>query len=187
MKKYKRFLGWTMIFFFGFLVGAVATSQLERKVRPTFVKMIQSGLKVEQEFLAAKAARENRMFESAVHRWVAVNAESEEGFKIFRKSQTYYNDESILFPLQLLVFEKMNSTENVLKGEKVVEGLDRGKLAASLEIIGENSLAEKEWEKAQVLMNRDLEATRKSVYNFLEYEKTELHLQAEAAGLSDSK
>lgn len=177
-----------MIFFFGFIAGALATSLLVKEVRPTFVKMIQSGLKTEQEFLAAKAARENRKFEAATHRWVAANAESEEGFRIFRKDQSYYNDESIFFPLALLVFKDMNSTESVIKGQKIVEGIDRGKYAVALEEIGQNDLAQNQWEKALSISGMpSMEKLKNSVQLLIEQEKTELHLSAEKVVLGERK
>ena len=180
MIKIKKYISWSAIFFFGFAVGAFAILHLEKKVRPTFVRMVQSGLKVEQEFLATKAARESRMFESVVHRWIAANAESKEGFKIFDENQKYYNDESIFFPFALIVFDKMNSMENVQKGRLVVEGLDRGKLAVALEMVGENSLAEIQWGKAHSLTKRgSLEDTKKFVYGMLKQEETDLHIRVE--------
>jgi hypothetical protein len=186
MNKFKKYIGWLAIFCLGFAVGAFAILHLEKKVRSTFVKMIQSGLKVEQEFLGAKAARENRRFESAVHRWVAANAESENGFRIFDEEQKYYNDESIFFPFYLVVYEKMNSTENVQKGKLVVEGLDRGKLAVALEMIGEHALAEDQWQKAHLLMKRkSIEDTKKSIHNLLKQEETDLHLKAEEVVLGE--
>ncbi|MCP3178341.1 hypothetical protein MJO47_14645 [Desulfuromonas sp. KJ2020] len=188
MKTFKRYMFWSLIFFFGFIAGALVTSLLEREVRPTFVKLIRSGLKTEQEFLAAKAARENRKFEAVTHRWVAVNAESDDGFRIFRDDQTYYNDESIFFPFALLVFKNMNSTESVIKGQKIVEGIDRGKLAVALEEIGQNELAQKEWGKAQSLKNNQpIEDIKRSTYLLLEQEKSDLHLSAERAVLGNDK
>ncbi len=150
--------------------------------------MILSGLKTEQEFLAAKAARENRNFEAATHRWVVVNAEANDGFRIFRDDQTYYNDESIFFPLALLVFKNMNSTETVIKGRKISESIDRGKLAVALEEIGQYELAQKEWEKAQSLRkNQAIEDIKRSTYLLLEQEQTDLYLSAENVVLGKDK
>lgn len=179
---------WSLIFFVGFIAGAIAVSLLERDVRPTFVKMIQSGLKNEQEFLAAKASRENQLFDATMHRWVAANAESDDGFRIFRDYHTFYNDDSIFFPLALLGFKHMYSTESVIKGQKIVEGIDRGKLAVALEVIGQNDLAQKQWEKALSLHGSpSIEKLKKSVYLLIEQEKTELHLSAEKVVLGESK
>jgi hypothetical protein len=179
MGNMKRYIGWSAIFLLGMIVGVFSTLHLERRVRPTLVKMIQTGLKVEQEYLASRAAREDRQFEAAIHRWVAANAASETGFCA---NQTHYNGDTILLLPSLIVFEKM--FENAREGQLIAEGIDRGKLAVSLEAIGENGLAEVEWARAHSLMKRkSIEDTKMSVYGLLKQEDTDLYQRAESAVL----
>jgi len=68
-----------------------------------------------------------------------------------------------------------------------MEGIDRGKLAVALESIGEKEEAAKQWEIARILTSqKSVEDIRRLVLRSLEYEKTDLHLQAEKAVLEDT-
>ncbi len=173
------------VFILGLLVGAVLLESLERNVRPFYKEIIMTELKIEQEFMASRASRENKPFVAAFHRWAAVSAESEDGF---RSINDRIHDNSYFFPFQMYVLRMIASPEGVQKGKKIVEGLDRGKLAVAFETLGQTEEAEKQWLLAQQLMRRpSMEATKKSVYSLLGQEKTELQQKAEDAVLGVQK
>lgn len=176
------------IFLLGILVGAFLVESLEVYVRPTYRQLIGTDLKTEQEFLAVRAARENKPFETTLHRWATVNAESDQGFRVFRKSNDQIEDQSYLFPFQLLVLKWMYPPDKIQVGSAVIESLDRGKLAVALEALGRIEEADQQWEKARQLTPAlEMEMVKKSVYAMLEAEKSEESKQAEDAVLGPQK
>ena len=182
--KMKTVIKGAGIFILGLVAGVLATESLESYLRPTYRRVIGTTLKAEQEFKASRAARENRPVEAAFHRWVVVNIESEEGFDVFQEKAKNIDDKSLDFPLALLGFKWMRSPENVKRGEKIVQGQDRAKLALELEGLGLRDEAEKQWRSAQELQSgRTLEAVKESARKMMEIEKTDLHRQAEDAVL----
>jgi len=77
--------------------------------------------------------------------------------------------------------------ESKIKPNRIIEGIDRGKLAIALESIGEKEQAAKQWEIARLLTRqKSIEDIRRLVISSLEQEKTDLHLQAEKAVLEDT-
>ena len=180
----KSILKGSGIFILGAFVVMVATESLESYLRPTYRRVIGTTLKAEQEFQAGRAARENRPVEAAFHRWMVVNIESDDGFPVFRGTDKNIDDKALDFPLALLGFKWMWTPQSVRKGEKIVEGQDRAKLALALEAIGQRVEAEKQWKYAQRLQpGRTLEAVKESGQRLLQMENTDLHKKAEEAVL----
>lgn len=169
------------IFFFGLIVGAFLLESLEIHLRPSYRHLIiRTHLKTEQEFLAQRAARENRPLEAAFHRWVVVKAESDEGFRVFRRTNAELDTSPYLYPLSMLVLKSMASGTNIARGTEISEGIDRGKLAAALETMGRKKEAEEQWRQAQLLTRYStMKATKDFVYKLLEQEKTDIYLKAE--------
>lgn len=187
-QKIKSILKPVIIFLLGMLIGAILVESLEVYVRPTYRQLIGTDLKIEQEFLAIRAARENKPLETTLHRWAAVNAESEQGFRVFQKSSDQIEDQSYLFPFQLLALKWMYSPDNVQKGKAVIESIDRGKLAVALEALGRIDEADQQWKYAQQLTPElKMEMVKKSVNTMLAAEKTEESKQAEDAVLGPRK
>lgn len=179
-QKYKSGLKSTVIFITGVIVGAILLESLEMQVRNTYKDLIVTNVKIEQDFLASRAARENRQFDAMLHRWAAVSLVSDDGFRILRPVTDGIDDNSYLFPFRLFVLKIVSSPENLQKGKKIVEGMDRGELAVAYELIGQNKEAEKQWQIAQQLTQRPtIEGTKKFIYSIVEREKSELHRKAE--------
>ena len=186
--KVKSGMKYTAVFLVGIIVGAFLIESLEIKVRPFYKDMILTELKIEQGFRASRAARENRPFVAAFHRWAAVNAESDDGFRISRPENNELNGSSYFFPFQLHVLKMIQSPEGIQKGKKIVEGIDRGKLAVAFETLGQTEEAEKQWQLAHQLMQRPtMEATKKSIYTLLGKETEDLQKKAEDAVLGPQK
>jgi len=179
--RLKPFLKYIVVFFLGLLMGAFLLETLEIYLRPSYRNLIiRTHLKSEQEFLASRTARENRPLESAFHRWTVVNAESEDGFRVFRHNNAELDDSPYLYPFSMLVLKSMASEINI-EGKKIAEGIDRGKLAVALETLGRQNEAEEQWRQAQLLIRHTtLKATKDLVYKLLEQEKSDIHLKAES-------
>jgi hypothetical protein len=173
------------VFMLGLFVGAFLLESLEIYNRPIYRDIIiRSHLKAEQEFLASRATRANRPTEAAFHRWTVVNAETENGFGFLRLRGDDLDGKPYLSPFALPVLKWMSSDEKIKRGAKIVEGLDRGKLAAALEGLGSKEEADEQWRLAQQLMHRPtIEATKESVQRLLKSESEPLHRQAEDAVL----
>jgi hypothetical protein len=180
-ERIKSTLKYAGVFLLGLLVGAFLLETLEIYLRPSYRDLIvRVHLKTEQDFLAARATRENRLVEAAFHRWAVVNSESEKGFRVFRRNNAELDDNPYLYPLGMLVLKSMASGTNIERGQRISEGIDRGKLAVALESLGRTKEAEEQWRQAQEL-NRytTLKATKDLIYKLLEQEKTDIYLKAE--------
>lgn len=187
-QKIKSGLKYSAVFLVGIIIGALLIESLEIKVRPFYKDILMTELKIEQEFMASRSARENRSFVAAFHRWAAVNAESEDGFRVSRTENNEINGSSYLFPFQLYVLKMIQSPEGIQKGKKIVEGIDRGKLAIAFEALGQNEEAEKQWQLAQQLMRRPtMDATKSAINSLMHQENTELQQKAEDAVLGRQK
>jgi hypothetical protein len=185
--RFKSIFKNTGIFLLGLVVGALLIESLEIYVRPIYRQLIGTDLKTEQDFLAGRSSRENKPLEETFHRWATVNAESDEGFRSFHANNGQIEDTSYLFPLALLGFKWMYSPDNIQRGKKIVEGLDRGKLAVALEKIGQQAEADKQWVKSQQLQQRPtLEAAKQLTHSILEQERTDVHQKAENSVLGKS-
>ena len=173
----------------GVVVGAVLMNLLYMYVRPTYRTVIRTDLKTEQDFLAARASRQHNNFRAASHRWNVVDSEADDGFRAFRRERHKDDDSSFLFPFYMLVLKAMASPmeESKKKPGRIIEGIDRGKLAVELESIGEKEEAAKQWESARILTRQNsIEDIRRLILRALEHEKTDLYLQAERAVLEDT-
>lgn len=183
-EKFKAVLKYSLVLFVGIIIGAALIESLEVYVRPTHTDILMSQLKAEQEFLASRAARENRIFEATFHRWAVVNAQAEDGFRAFRPENRELNEKSYFLPFQLFVLKMIESPPEMKKGGRIMEGINRGRLAASFESLGQMEEAQRQWELAQQLTRRPtLEATKEVVFKIMGQENSELHRKAEDAVL----
>ena len=179
--RLKSALKYTAIFLAGIIVGAFLLESLEMHLRSAYRDLlIRTHLKVEQEYLASRAVREKRPLEAVFHRWAVVNTESNDGFRVLQVRGSGINDQSYCYPFDMLMLKWMASEDNVKRGEKIVEGFDRGKFAVALESLGLKKDAEYQWQLAQPLIHRKtIKETKESVYSMLEQEKTDTYLKAE--------
>lgn len=186
MKKIIKIGG---IFLAGIIIGAALMNLLHMFVRPVFRQTMQTELKVEQEFLASRAIRNDDKLQAVLHRWNVVDASSPEGFRVFRKDKCNHDIvSSFFFPFYLFPLKMTASEEKKFeRGGKIVEGIDRGKLAVALESIGQKKEADIQWEAATSLTGRkSIEETKKLVFSLLEQEKSDLYLETETAMLRDT-
>lgn len=170
------------IFAIGLVVGAILMNLLNMYVRPIFRETIRIDFKIEQEFLASRAAREGNEERALVHRWNVVDAETINGFRAFNKERNKDFDTSFFFPFQMLILKAiMNpNDESLVKGAAITEGLDRGNLALSLESIGAQKEADKQWEIARNLTGKaSVGEVKRLILRVKELDNTEAYRQAE--------
>ncbi len=178
------------IFVGGLIIGAVLMNFLHMHVRSTYRETIRIDLRTEQEFLAARAARQGHNMRALSHRWNVVDAEAKDGFRMFREERNRDMDSSFFFPFHMLVFKAIRSPMRGKQEEvdRFIEGMDRGKLAVVLESLSEKEEAARQWEIARVLTKqKSIEDIRRYVRRWLEVEKTDLYLQAERAILEEGR
>lgn len=172
-----------LAFALGVLVGASGILFLDMRVRATYRRLLQSNFLTEQDLLAARTARQGDQLRSLVYRWNAVDASSEEGFRIFRADPEI--DDGFFLPFMLLGLRYIIAPADPSgRGARVAEGLERGKLARALEQIGASTTAEEQWRHAQDLLGRHtLEDVQRAVDGVLEIEQSDVAKQAEAVVL----
>ena len=89
-----------LAFVLGVAIGAAGILFLDMRMRATYRRVLQSNFLVEQDLLAARTARQGDQLHSMVYRWNAVDASSEEGFRIFRADPEI--DNGFFLPFMLL-------------------------------------------------------------------------------------
>ena len=138
------------IFIGGLIVGAVLMNLLHMYVRPAYRETIRIDLKQEQEFLAGKATRQGDNLRAVTHRWNVVDTDATEGFRAFRKKRNKDIDSSFFFPFYMIVINELVHPREGMeeKGSRISEGVDRGRLALSLESVGARDEADRQWEMA---------------------------------------
>jgi hypothetical protein len=181
MMTLRKTLSITGIFLLGFIVGMTSLNLLYMHLNKTYINVLLHGIEFEQGLLASKTAREGDTIRSLVHRWNVVDATTANGFRSLRT--TTMQDE-FFYPFAMLVIKQMQENtqykEGKVKGERMIEGINRGKLAKTLEALGENELADKQWEWANSLMeNRGIKATQRFVEEEIEQENSQLHIDVE--------
>lgn len=179
----KRAAAFLAVFALGLAVGAAGVLLVDLRTRATYREVLRSSLLTEQEMLAARSARQGDRLRSLVHRWNAVDARAEDGFRIFRASPAL--DDGFFFPFALLSLKQMVlRADESHRGTRVGEGVERGKLAFALEAIGSPGLADEQWRRAQDLLGRhSREEVRQIVEKGIEVENSGAAKQAEAVVL----
>ena len=90
------------IFMAGIIVGAILMNFLDMYLRPAYRETIRIDLKTEQEYLASRAMRQGDKVRTLAHRWNVVDAETKDGFRVFRKERNKDMDSSFSYPLTIL-------------------------------------------------------------------------------------
>jgi len=111
LKSILKYLG---VFLLGLIIGAFLLETLEVDIRPTYRDLVlRNHLKIEQEFLAMRATRENKLLEATFHRWAVVNAESDVGFHLFKAHSLELDDAPYSYLYVMYILKWMSSGENI--------------------------------------------------------------------------
>jgi hypothetical protein len=189
-KKIIKALKISGIFMMGLIAGAVLMNLLHMYVRPVFLRIIQTEYEVQQELLATRAARNNDNLQAVVHRWNLVESESS-SLHAFKKDK-YKNEtlSSFLFPFYLVPLNLMTASQeqSLEKGAKIIESINRGKLAIALESSGQTAEAKRQWEIAKLLCpGKSIEELRAQALRLMKLENSDLQIEAEKAILDQTK
>jgi hypothetical protein len=175
------------IFISGLLIGAILMNFFYMYVIPVYRETIRINFKTEQEFLSSRAFRQGEIVRALVHRWNVVNSEADDGFRAFNKKRNKDIDESFLFPFQMLALKSLMQTKDGVqeKGARIAEGIDRGRLALSLESIGAQKEADKQWEISRMMTDKEsIEEIKRLIIKLQSIDNTEVYRQAEKAVLA---
>jgi hypothetical protein len=175
------------IFISGLLIGAILMNFLYMYVLSVYRDTIRINFKTEQEFLSSREFRQGEIVRALVHRWNVVNSEADDGFRAFNRKRNKDIDESFLFPFQMLALKSIMQTKDGVqeKGARIAEGIDRGRLALSLESIGAQKEADKQWEISRMMTDKEsIEEIRRLIIKLQSIDNTEVYRQAEKAVLA---
>ncbi len=148
-----------LIFLFGFVLGIISLTALNVNTNDMYLNMLRSRFRVEQEMLAKKAASDQNIIRVLHHRYNVVSTYANDEFSVFNNLE-----DSFLLPIQLFILKHVVASIETTKGERVAEGIERGKLAFTLEQAGMIPDAQIEWKKAINLANYG-----KTIDEFKEY------------------
>ena len=185
MKKSKMYLVGGIVG--GFVGGVLFTCLLYSNAITKYQMTLRYRLLGEQQLLARRAERENDNMRAFVHRWNAVDALSEDGFRIFRPEFAKNPGGKFTFPL--LGIGKCGSC---CPGEKSLDlnrALNRGHLALAMEEVGMEEVAKEQWEIACQIYPHPISVDdlRKRVLKIRELNNSEQSIagEREVLGLGD--
>jgi len=155
-------------FLAGLLTGIVGMTLLGTHLRPLHRDMLRNSFIVEQEFAADRVACKDNLLRSVVHRWCAIDAESER--EAWPSAGWNAEERNPWFALRLLQLQygPYDSSNSDGEGGKTILGIHRADLAARLELIGQPEAAEQQWELAIALTRLPRERLRKRAFQRLD-------------------
>jgi hypothetical protein len=184
MKKSKLYLVGGIVG--GFVGGVLFTCLLYSNAITKYQMTLRYRLLGEQQLLASRAERENDNMRAFVHRWNAVDALSEDGFRIFRPE--FAENPGGIFTFPLLGIGKCGGcgppTEKSLDLNR---GHNRGHLALAMEEVGMEEVAKEQWEMACQIYPHPISVDdlRKCVLKIRELNNSEQSIAGERAVLGN--
>lgn len=182
----RRTLRVAAVFAAGLVVGVIATNLLGMMARRQYREILRVDMAVEQEMLAARARRQGDLLGAVLHRWASVQSQAKDGFGAFRDDWGAHAEaeQQFSFPVYAIVLGEMQKTSDPDgRGQRALEGLDRGKYAVALEEFDQIETATAQWQLAAKLLDRKPATTRATVARILQAEDTEVHREAETVVL----
>ena len=132
-------------FALGFLLGAIGLNILNIYTSDTYLNLLRSKFRAEQQSIAIDAANNHNNISMLVSQYNVVNTFSDKNSTVFNRVSSGYD---FWLPFHLIVLKQIVAPIGSSKGEKTAEGIERGKLAYTLELAGMPQSAEQEWKKA---------------------------------------
>lgn len=168
--KIKKIILSALIFVLGLSCGVVLLSSLISAAQKTYLDDLYLQFRADQSIKAIEATKSGDEYGALVHRQNIVNT--------FAKKDNFFNfseaDFSTLSILQSCIVSTVKDSTFNIKGEKLSEGLERGKLAYEYNNIGATSKAEQEWTLATKLAgySNKQQEFKKLISEMIEAEKT---------------
>lgn len=177
-----------LFFIVGLLCGAIALNLLWMNAIKVHTNIIRSALEVEQQFLAQRAEREGDYMRGVVHRWNAVDAVFQDGFRVFRSEICKEVDGGFFFPFHAIVLQQIEKAAGPLeKGRRTNEALHRAQLALTIEKAGMPKMATEQWKKAAELIPVEINKLKKMTLKLREDIHSDLAKEAEKVILNNMK
>jgi hypothetical protein len=132
----------------GFLCGFVAYGLVVVNSSPYYLENLRINFRANQQLLSIKSTNNDDMVSMLVHRQNVVDSYSNETISIF---ETKLSGFDFWLPFQLLALNSVTDSMVDTKSGTISEGLERGKLAYTMDLIGLQDHAEKEWDLASKL------------------------------------
>jgi len=168
----KQILLSVLIFVSGLLCGIVILSSLLSYAQKGYIDDLCLQFRANENIKAIEAAKKGDMYGTLIHRQNVVNT--------FDKEDNFFNftevDFSIWSVLQSYILTSVRDSTFNATGERLSEGLERGKLAFEYEKLGATSQAEYEWTIAVKLAgySNKQQEFKKLILEMIEAEKTAL-------------
>lgn len=144
----KKIASSALIFFFGFFSGLFVLNYIYVEVHSSYLNNLRMQFRANQIISAITATKNKDAVNMLVHRQNVVDTYKNNNFDLFSSESSEYGFWS---PFQLLILKNLSGSSDYASGEQIAEGLERGKLAYSLDTLGMNKKAEEEWALASEL------------------------------------
>ncbi len=132
-----------LIFCLGFFCSLMLLLSLSSTAYKSYLEYLQIQFRAEQTIKAIQATKANNNAKAFVYRQNIVDTYSPDAF--FNVEKTSFNLWSVI---QFYILEKVKDPAYTPQGKLLVEGLEHGKLAYTLDALGMKSKAEEEWIRA---------------------------------------
>ncbi len=155
MNKLKKFVLVLCVFVSGFVAGGLTINYFEMQSRQFYRDHMRGVFNIEQEMLASISAKQGNKVQELIHRWNALNSYSSKYcFKVFRPD---WNELDNCFYLPLFI-KDLSLIGTPLpfgngRSDNILELINRGKYAYTLEEMGYQEAANKEYSKILALFN----------------------------------
>ncbi len=138
----KQIASSVLIFILGFVSCLIVLSCLNAEVHDSYLNNLRMQFRADQSIQAITATKNEDSLKTLVYRQNVVNTFGEESFDFFRSESS---ENGFWSSFQLFILKNVNDSTHNSKGEWISEGLERGKLAFSLDALGMKSRADEEW------------------------------------------
>ncbi len=168
----KQIVPTILIFSLGFVCSLMLLFFLSSTAYKSHLEDLQIQFRAEQTIKAMQATRAGDNAKSFVYRQNVVDTYSPDGF--FYVEKTSLNLWSVI---QFYILEKIKDSTYNPQGEQLAEGLERGKLAYTLDALGMKSKAEEEWIRAAEIAGyaQKPEAFKKLISQMIKTENSALN------------
>lgn len=139
----KQIVSSILVFILGFSCSLILLVFLSSTVYKSHLEDLQIQFRAEQNIKAMKATKAGDNAKAFVCRQNVVDTYNLDGFLDVEEARF-----NLWSAVQLYILEKIKDSTHDPQGERLAEGLERGKLAYTLDTLGMKSKAEEEWLRA---------------------------------------
>jgi len=141
----KQLVSSALIFIIGFACGLILITLLSSASYKSYLAGLQIQFRADQGIKAIRATRTGDIIKALVCRQNVVDTFDPESYEFFYEKEAIFNFWSVV---QLYILEEIKDSTYSPQGERLSEGLARGKLAFVLDNLNMKLKAEEEWARA---------------------------------------